>query len=757
MEKDTIIYENLCREYNKIKVQEEVNITSNNDKLTKEFLMVLVKLDKIKELRNGNLIKVSPSQFYLGRLIKKTNFGFVEVSESTEDFFIKNVEKYMDKDYVILEEIPDKGKSRAGIIRKLVKRSNELLIVRITAKGRPVLMDDDNDTRKIEIVDVDDKSLQPRSVLAIKVITMTKNIIRAKLHNVISDQNDPDLKMKVLLTKYSIDVDFPKSIDKELENIEEEIPNSVLEQREDLRDKYFFTIDGADSKDLDDAITLETKGEDLHLYVSIADVSHYVEENTKLDKVARDRATSVYFIDRVVPMLPKKISNGICSLHPNVDRLTMTCEIVMNNDGKILDTKIYPSVINSHRRFTYTEVNDILQDKQEDKDREVLRKMDQFAKKLRQKRETAGSFNLEDTDAKFELDEKGEIVNIVPINRGDGEKLIEEFMILANEQVTEYASKKNLPFIYRVHGTPTPKKMDDLRTNLHYLQIDSNFDEENLHPQDFKEILDEVEDANLKRILTTSIVRSMQKAIYTTDNIGHFGLALDNYTHFTSPIRRYPDLEVHRLLKQYINEDYKVDMGVLNSIAEHSSEKEVNAIKAEQEIEDYKKAEYMKQFIGKVFTGTVGDIEDYGVFVELENTVRGLIRYSDLKDFKNMTKFNVNFFDGRKLEYGEKIDVRISGVNLSRGLVDFEPVGFDVYSREEKKKRKDKARREKNKSRGKMGTNKKPRSNNSKNSKDGKNSKSSNRNGKGKNRNNRNKKNNNRSGTKNHARNSEAN
>ncbi len=663
----------------------------------KDFLDILYANKLICINNDGSIVKKKFNKLFIGTLQKKEHFGFL-LQEDQEDIYISDVSKSFDKDFILAIETKEKGRSKSGKILEVLKRENAYILVKKNKKGNIVPFENNLD-KKIIIKGMDNEQIHIGAVASVLIKEIKGDKIITTLNKIISDESDPDLNMKIILDKYKIDTQFSDDVYGELNKINEEIESKELKGRVDLKEQLFFTIDGDDSKDLDDAISLIKEGNNYRLFVSIADVSHYIKEDTFLDKEAFSRATSVYFIDRVVPMIPKKISNGICSLHANVDRLTMTCEMLVDENLNIVETKIYNSVINSNYCLTYKEVNYMLENNDSSLYPDiygVLKEMNKLAKKLNKKRIKRGSFNLEDTEAKFILDDHQNIIDIKPVKRGEAEKLIEEFMILANESVTEFVSKKRLPFIYRTHGSPKSNKLKKLKDMLTYLSINVNLDYDNLKPKDFKIILESTDDDTLKRILSKLIVRSMQKAKYSEENIGHFGLGSKNYTHFTSPIRRYPDLEVHRLLKSYIkNEKIKGVEEELKEISEHCSNKEVSAIKAEQEIEDRKKTEYMSKFVGQKFKGTISSIEEYGFFVELDNTIRGLVRFNDLKEYKSSNLYKIEFFGKKELSFGQEIEIIVSGVNIPRGLVDFVPSGFLIYTKEEKDKEKKEYKRKK--------------------------------------------------------------
>lgn len=690
-------YIKIAQDYNENNI---LNLEKNDE--TKLFYDILLKNKLIAIDKKGKIKKLNKRQIHVGKLQKKSNFGFL-LMEKDEDFYIKNTKSCLDGSIVLIEETVEKGRRHSGKIIDILVAAEEYLVVSMQKNQKIVPLKTKYQEFEIEVVNLDLEQIAIGTVFSLHIEGVKAQKLLCRLNNIISDHSDPDIEMKIILDKYKINTEFKEETLEELNNIDEEISSEEILNRVDMRKQIFFTIDGDDSKDLDDAISLIQEKNGYRLFVSIADVSHYVRENTELDREAQVRGTSVYFVDRVVPMLPRQISNGICSLHAGVDRLTMTCEMLIDKNGKLIKHKIYNSIINSKYRMTYTDVNKMLSDKPGDLINKygeiysILLEMNKIALKLKKKRIKRGSFNLEDTDAKFKVDDKGNIQDIIPVKRGDGEKLIEEFMILANETVTKKVIEKDLPFLYRTHTKPNPNKLTELKKIMAYLKINGDYDFENLKPHDFKIMLDQVEEPLFKRILSKTIVRSLQKATYTVDNLGHFGLASTSYTHFTSPIRRYPDLQIHRLLKNYIINDYQnkkvnsdksISIGNLEEIAKETSKCEINSIRAEQEIEDMKKAQYMQRFIGQKMTGTISNLEDYGFFIELENTIRGLIRFSDLKDYQKTENFEVLFSTGQKLKYGQKLDVLVSGVNLERGLVDFLPLGFEIFTAQEIKEKK---------------------------------------------------------------------
>ncbi len=685
-------------EYNNlIKIIDDYNKNNiailNSDDETKFFYNLLLQNDIVTISRDGNLKKKNNYTVGLAKLQVKGRFGFV-VSVNYFDHYVHNVGDYLhDDEVIVIEHDAKRGKTKEAIILGLVKRSKKQVLA-FVSKTKKVSLVNSHELRMYDVNNVNMEITEQYTNCYIFLnVKKVKNFkITGTIGNFIASKDEPDLQMKLVLNEFDIEADFSETILKQANEIASE-KVELTNSRRDLRDLLFMTIDGADAKDLDDAVCLIKEQNNFRVYVSIADVSHYIKEESELDKQARSRSTSVYFVDRVVPMLPKTISNGICSLHPNVDRYTLTCEMLINSEGDVIESTIYPSIINSKYQMTYFDVNEMIINNNGHTIAKysqiygVLCEMNKLAKRINQKRLKRGSFNLEDKEPKFTVDENGDITNIEVRIRYDAERLIEEFMIIANETVAQTIYNLDLPFIYRVHGQPSPDRLVELAKAFKLFDIDliGNFTE--FHSTSFKIALDSVKTPLDKRILSDLIVRSLQKAVYSPNNSGHFGLASSEYTHFTSPIRRYPDLIVHRLLRKYLFDSNYQNISYLqtslNSIAQYASEKERKAIKAEQKIEDQKKAEYMRQFIGDSFSGKVASISKFGFFVELDNTIRGLVRYKQLKNFTKEENFVIKFKKEKALTIGSDIDVRLISVDKVRGTVDFEPIKYEV-NREEK-------------------------------------------------------------------------
>ncbi len=503
----------------------------------------------------------------------------------------------------------------------------------------------------------------------------------------IGHKDAPGVDILAVLYKFGIPTEFPADVMAQAEGIPLEIPAEEAANRRDLRAERIVTIDGADAKDLDDAISLKIleNGHTL-LGVHIADVSYYVTENSPIDREAYERGTSVYLTDRVVPMLPQKLSNGICSLLPHEDRLTLTCEMEMDADGEVIAYDIFPSIIESKQRMTYTDVNAILMDH----DKKLREKYSDFVPMfeemaalheiLLKKRQKRGAIDFETDEAKIIVDENGHPLDIYVQDRGVGERLIESFMLSANETIAHHFTKAKLPFIYRVHDQPDPVKM------LRFLEFVTTFGilvkgtHENVKPKQLQAVLDKVKDEPYEAVVSTILLRSMQQAKYDVTPIGHYGLAAKDYTHFTSPIRRYPDLIVHRLIRVYGKgtEDAKL-MGEweakLPDIAVQSSQMERRSVDAERETDALKKAEFMLDKIGQEFEGVISSVTKFGIFVQLPNTVEGLVHISKMtEDYFNYIESHMLLMGERTgviYRIGQKVKVKVENADVATRAIDF--------------------------------------------------------------------------------------
>lgn len=460
---------------------------------------------------------------------------------------------------------------------------------------------------------------------------------------IIGNKDEPGADILSIIKAYNLKEEFPEDVVKQAESISETVTEEMSKGRRDLRGLRMVTIDGEDAKDLDDAVSVERLPDgNYRLGVHIADVSHYVTEGSPLDKEAIKRGTSVYLVDRVIPMLPRKLSNGICSLNPRVDRLAFTVMMDIDASGKVVNHEVFDSVINIDERMTYTNVYKILVEKNEELSKryeyllEDFNMMEELSMILRRKRTQRGAIDFDFEEAKIILDEKGKPIAVKRYEITVANKIIEEFMLICNETVAEHFYWANCPFVYRVHEDPDTEKIENLgefvRTLGYHLKGINK-----IHPKALQGLLEQVKGKKEERIISTVMLRSLAKARYSHQNLGHFGLAAKYYCHFTSPIRRYPDLIIHRLMKEYLKgkmqgarEEQLTDR--LPEIAKQCSERERAADEAERETEDLKKVEYMKEHVGEVFEGIVSGVTSFGMFIELENTIEGLIRLSSMED-----------------------------------------------------------------------------------------------------------------------------
>ncbi|WP_156855752.1 ribonuclease R [Oceanobacillus sp. AG] len=540
----------------------------------------------------------------------------------------------------------------------------------------------------------------------------------AEITEILGHKNDPGIDIISIIYKHGITIDFPDDVLQQALEIPDEISPEELEDRIDRRNEQIVTIDGADAKDLDDAISVKKLDNgNYQLGVYIADVSYYIDKGSPMDEEAYERGTSVYLVDRVIPMIPHRLSNGICSLNPQVDRLTIGCEMEITTSGEVVEHEFFPAVINSTERMTYTDVNKILVDQ----DKELREKyaelvpmfeqMEKLAAILRGKRKGRGAIDFDFKEAQVLVDDEGKAKDVVLRERSVGERLIEEFMLAANETVAEHFHWLDVPFIHRIHEDPDEGKLESFFEFLAGLGISVKGTANEIHPQALQKVLDKIKDEPEEMIVSKLMLRSMKQAKYAPESVGHFGLATDFYTHFTSPIRRYPDLIVHRLIRTYLFEK-KMDRKTiadwreaLPEIAKHTSEMERRAVDTERETDDLKKAEYMEDKIGEEFTGVISSVTNFGLFVELENTVEGLVHVSYLTDdyyhYDDRTHALIGEHTAKIYRVGDEVKVKVAQVNLDERAVDFELLETKAKKRRREGNKQEIPARRKNKSKGK--------------------------------------------------------
>ena len=649
-EKIINLLKNHRKSYSAIEIADYLNM--NDTEGLKEVQSVLRDMErnyKLHVTKKENYIHFKHTDMRVGTLVvKPQGYGFLDAA-GDEKIFIPpgKMSNAIDGDTVLAEITSRDGHGTEAVVKKFISRDSNLIVGEFyfeKGKGRIV---PENPAIKIK-VEIDSKKTNGATnghKVRIRLLGKPNSdgVYKAEVEKVIGHRDEPSIDILTVIYRYGMEAEFPKSIDKELDKVPNEVEEVNLENRKDLRDKKIFTIDGKDAKDLDDGISIEyLDNGNVLLGVHIADVSHYVEEGSHIDKEGYRRATSVYLTDRVVPMLPQKLSNGICSLNEKVDRLTMTCEMEFDPNGKIVSENIYQSIINSKKRMNYEDVNKIIEKDEVPEGYEdfvdELKDMHKLSKKLRKIKEQRGSLDFDLDEPYIIVDGDGLPLDIKSRERGEAEKLIEDFMVVANETVATFIENMKYPFIYRVHGEPREEKVQDFLKFVSILGYKVDGKVKEIHPKAMQKILDSLSDKKEFMIFSRLLLRSMQKAEYSPINIGHFGLASDCYTHFTSPIRRYPDLTVHRLIKKSLVEyDFEVSSidrlnKILPELAEHTSERERNAINCEREVLDMKKAEYMESHIGEHFNGMVTSVQSFGMFIELDNQVEGLIKLDEMNN-----------------------------------------------------------------------------------------------------------------------------
>ncbi|WP_026015869.1 ribonuclease R [Clostridium beijerinckii] len=622
-------------------------------------------------------------------------FGFlIPEEEGQKDVFIPsnciNGAMNGDKISVRVTREDTKTKKREGEVVEIIER-NTTRIVGVYEDSKNfgfVVSEDPRISKDVFISKKDRNGANDGDVVTVKITKWPEENRKAEgvVTEVLGRKGDRGIDILMIIKKLGLPEEFSEKVQKYAEGISDEIDEEEYKGRRDLRDLRMVTIDGEDAKDLDDAVSIEKLSNgNFKLGVHIADVTHYVKENSPLDKEALKRATSVYLIDRVVPMLPRKLSNGICSLNPRVDRLTLTCFMEIDHKGKVVDHEIVESVIKTNERMTYKDVTKILRDNDEELIKRYdylvddFKMMEELCGILRNKRTKRGAIDFEIAEAKITLNELGKPIEIKPYDREISNRMIEEFMLAANETVAEHMFGTHLPFVYRIHESPDEEKLAKFKEFVYNLGYAIQWTEE-IRPKSFQEILEKVKGKNEETVVSTLLLRSMMQARYAPECSGHFGLAAEYYCHFTSPIRRYPDLQIHRIIKEYLHGE--VDGTRINKLknivgyaAKQSSEMERKAQDAEREVDDLKKAEYMQERIGQEFEGIISSVTSFGIFVELPNTIEGLVHITDLDDdYYIFNEANLSLIGERtkKLyKLGDKVKVECVNVDITNREIFF--------------------------------------------------------------------------------------
>ncbi len=657
------------------------------EKMVDEAVLYHSNKDRYMLLKDSNLHKG------VMRANKK-GFGFVDIDDSETDVYIaeENLNGALHDDIVLVEITSKKGIDRLeGRVTRILKREKDSYVGEITFKKDKGYVSLDDNKLRITVQIPKDKTLNAVDGHKV-VVRLGKRIdnhnFSGEVVEIIGHKNDPGVDILSIIKKYKIETDLPDDVKEELKNFPNEVKEEEIKNRRDLRNQVIFTIDGDDTKDIDDAISIERKTNGNYvLGVHIADVSYYVKEGSPLDNDAMERGTSVYLVDRVIPMLPHELSNGICSLNPDVDRLAISCVMEFDSHGKQVNYEIFESVIRSRKQMTYKNVNKILEKGEIPEGYEPfvkeLQMMSELADILRKAMSNRGYIDFEVDEAKILVDEKCVPTEVTLRERGTGEKLIEDFMIAANECVATHIYFMNLPFIYRVHEAPKEEK---IRSFLGFIgtlgyHVEGNLKENT--PKNIQKLIRELEDKKEFKILSSLLLRSMQKAVYKPVNLGHFGLASKCYTHFTSPIRRYPDTTVHRLLRTYLFE-HKLDDNTISHweqklvyVADHSSATERASVDCEREVEDMKMAEYMESHIGEEFEGMISSVMSFGMFVELDNLIEGLVSVKDMKGFFDYSEERMSLTNEKtkeKYTIGDRVIVRVIRASKEEKTIDFEIV-----------------------------------------------------------------------------------
>ena len=649
----------------------------------------------MQDIQDMNHMQGTVGKSFEGQIsITAKGFGFVIVPELEEDIFVEefNIKQALHRDTVKVKvlSVEDNGRLKGQVLAVLERGVTHVIGTYVKGnRGARVIPDDVRFNVIIKVDREDNLGAQFDDKVKVTIKEyIDKGVVSAIVTEVLGNKDLPGVDVLSMCLKHDIHADFNNSTLEEAALVPDVVPKEDLKGRRDLRDEAIFTIDGADAKDLDDAIGVKKLANGhFELSVSIADVTHYIKEGTALDNDAYARGTSVYLTDRVIPMLPKKLSNGICSLNPQVDRLTITCNMEFNSEGHVVNHEIFPAVIKTKNRMTYDDVTAMIEGDAQLR-AEYGAYIDHFdlmlemAEILKRKRHLRGSIEFDLKEAKIRVDDAGFPIDIIYRDRGVSEEIIEEFMLLANETVAEHFEKLRLPFIYRVHEQPNAERMERLYRMTRLFGYTIKGGKDDVHPKALQKLLEVVDGKKEAPMINKMMLRAMEKARYAENNLGHFGLAATYYTHFTSPIRRYPDLIVHRMIRTFLFEKQDRNHEVVNhwgdimpEIATHTSKKERGAIECERDVMDMKKAEYMTQYVGDIFDGVISSITKWGMYVELPNTVEGLVRLQDMTDdfyhFNEDTMTIIGRHLGHIYRMGDQVKVKVKAASKDEGTIDF--------------------------------------------------------------------------------------
>ena len=708
-ERKKTIYEFICDEfYVPMKLKEiaiMLNVPKTQRQELQEVLDALVAEGKVEVSVKGKYSKAD-GKFLSGIFTAhQRGFGFVTIEGEDEDIFIPESEvngaMHQDTVQVVITRGASSDKRREGKVTKILARGTERLVCYYEESKNFGFAVPDNPRFTQDIFIPKERS--KGAVRGHKVVVEITDYGRegkkpeGKVVEILGLVNDPGTDILSIVRGYDLPMEFPEKVLKQVENVANEVSTADMAGRLDLRDWQTVTIDGEDAKDLDDAITITREGDKYKLGVHIADVTNYVQEHSALDVEALNRGTSIYLVDRVIPMLPHKLSNGICSLNAGESRLALSCIMTIDGKGNVVDHTIAETVIKVDRRMSYTSVKKILEDKDEAERAEyaelipMFELMQELAGILRKKRMSRGSIDFDFPETKIILNEQGKPVDIKPYDRNVATKIIEDFMLIANETVAQDYFWQELPFVYRTHDNPDTEKIQKLGTFINNFGYSIRIGQDEIHPKELQKLLMKIEGSPEEALISRLTLRSMKQAKYTTVSTGHFGLATHYYCHFTSPIRRYPDLQIHRIIKDNLRgrmNEKKIAHyeKILDEVASHSSKMERRAEEAERETDKLKKVEYMSEHIGEVFEGVISGVTEWGFYVELPNTIEGLVHVTSLTDdyyhYDERSYELVGETGARRYKLGQKIKVVVSATDKILRTIDFR-VAYGVDEVEE--------------------------------------------------------------------------